>query len=116
MTNFSAKGDFFGSREHKHLVERWTRTSPTVIEYAVTIEDPTVWTRPWTLKIEYNKQNGEQNRIYYEPRCHEGNYGFPSLMLAARLAEKAYASGKGPRPDTKDNATDFVGGEGNPLQ
>jgi hypothetical protein len=68
------------------------------------------------MKIEYNKQSDEQNRVYYEPRCHEGNYAFPSLMLAARLAERDYAAGRGPRPDTKDNATDFVGGEGNPLQ
>jgi len=116
VTNFSPKTDFFGSRENKHLIERWTRTSPSAIEYAVTVEDPTVWTRPWTMKIEYNKQSDEQNRVYYEPRCHEGNYAFPALMLAARLAEKDYAAGRGPRPDTKDNATDFVGGEGNPLQ
>jgi len=116
VTNFSPKTDFFGSRENRHLVERWTRSSPSAIEYAVTIEDPTVWTRPWTMKIDYNRQSDEQNRIYYEPRCHEGNYGFPSLMLAARLSEKDYAAGRGPRPDTKDNATDFVGGEGNPLQ
>jgi hypothetical protein len=36
-------------------------------------------------------------------------------MLAARLAEKDYAAGRGPRPDTKDNATDFVGTEENPF-
>jgi hypothetical protein len=116
VTNFSPKTDFQGSRENLHLVERWTRTGPKTLEYEVTIEDPTVWTRPWTMKIEYNKQRDEQNRIYYEPRCHEGNYGFPSLMLAARLSEQAYAAGRGPRPDTKDNATDFVaGGEANPF-
>jgi hypothetical protein len=37
-------------------------------------------------------------------------------MLNARLADRDYAAGKGPRPDTKDNATDFVGTEENPLQ
>ena len=115
VTNFTAKMDSFGSRENKHLVERWTRTGPSSLEYAVTVEDPTVWTRPWTMKMDYTKQSDQENRIYYEPRCHEGNYAFPSLMLAARLAEKEYAAGRGPRPDTSDNATDFVGVEENPF-
>ena len=115
VTNFSAKTDFMGSRENLHLIERWTRTGPDTLEYAVTIEDPTVWTRPWTVIEEFTRQNDKENRIYYEPRCHEGNYGFPSLLLAARLADKAYADGRGPHPATHDNATDFVGVEENPL-
>ncbi|MBI4888352.1 MAG: hypothetical protein HY824_14755 [Acidobacteria bacterium] len=115
VTNFSPKSDFMGARENLHLVERWTRTGPGTLEYAVTIEDPTVWTRPWTVKEEFTRQSDKENRIYYEPRCHEGNYGFPSLLLSARLAEKAYAQGRGPHPATKDNATDFVGVEENPL-
>jgi hypothetical protein len=115
VTNFSLKTDFFGSRENLHLVERWTRTGPDTLEYRVTIEDPTVWTRPWTVVEEFTRQNEKENRIYYEPRCHEGNYGFPSLLLSARLAEKAYAEGRGPHPAFNDNATDFVGVEENPL-
>jgi len=115
VTNFSAKSDFFGSRENLHLVERWTRTGPDTLEYRVTIEDPTVWTRPWTVVEEFTRQNEKENRIYYEPRCHEGNYGFPSLLLSARLAEKAHAEGRGPHPALLDNATDFVGVEENPL-
>lgn len=115
VTNFSPKTDFFGSRENLHLVERWTRTGPETLEYRVTIEDPTVWTRPWTVVEEFARQNEKENRIYYEPRCHEGNYGFPSLLLAARLAEKAYAERRGPHPAFNDNATDFVGVEENPL-
>jgi hypothetical protein len=115
VTNFSAKTDFMGSRENLHLTERWTRTGPDTLEYAVTIEDPTVWTRPWTVIEEFTRQSDKENRIYYEPRCHEGNYGFPSLLLAARLADKAYAEGRGPHPATHDNATDFVGVEENPL-
>ena len=114
-TNFTAMLDSFGSRENKHLVERFTRTGPASLDYKVTVEDTTVFTRPWTVQMDFSKQSDEQNRIYYEPRCHEGNYAFPSLMLAARLAEKDYAAGRGPRPDTKDNATDFVGTEENPF-
>jgi hypothetical protein len=57
VTNFSPKTDFQGSRENLHLIERWTRTGPRSLEYAVSMEDPTVWTRPWTVKQEFTKQS-----------------------------------------------------------
>jgi len=116
VTNFSSKTDYQGSRETLHLIERWTRTGPNTLEYAVTIDDPAVWTRPWTAKQEFTRQNEQANRIYYEPRCVEGNYGFAGLMHAARVEELAFAQGKGPNPATKDNATDFVGVEQDPFQ
>jgi len=116
VTNFSPKTDFQGSRENLHLVERWKRTGPTSLEYVVTVEDPTVWTRPWTAKQEFSRQSDQENRLYYEPRCVEGNYGLPGLMRGARAEENAFAEGRGPHPATKDNATDFVGVEEDPLQ
>ena len=116
VTNFSTKTDFQGSRENLHLVERWTRTGPNSLEYVVTIEDPSVWTRPWTVKQEFTRQSEQENRIYYEPRCNEGNYGLPGLMHGARTEEQAFAQGKGTNPATKDIATDFVGVEDDPLQ
>ena len=116
VTNFSAKTDYQGSRENLHLVERWRRTGPASLEYVVTIEDPTVWTRPWTVKQEFARQSDQENRLYYEPRCIEGNYGLPGLMRGARAEELAFAEGRGPHPATKDNATDFVGVEDDPLQ
>ena len=116
VTNFSPKTDYQGSRENLHLVERWTRTGPNTLEYVVTIEDPTVWTRPWTVKQEFTKQSDEENRIYYEPRCIEGNYASPGLMRGQRMAEAAFAKGEGPDPAISDNATDFVGVEEDPLQ
>ena len=116
VTNFGPKRDFRGSRENLHLVERWTRTGPDTLDYEVTIEDPTVWVRQWTVRQEFRKQSDQQNRIYYEPRCYEGNYGFPALLLGARIAEEEYDAGRGPHPATFDNATDFVGVEENPLR
>jgi hypothetical protein len=116
VTNFSPKTDVQGSREHLHLVERWTRTGPATLEYVVIIEDPTVWTRPWTVKQEFTRQSEQANRIYYEPRCVEGNYAHPSMMRASRVEDIAFAEGRGPHPATKDNATDFVGVEQDPLQ
>ena len=104
VTNFSPKSYFQGSQENLHLVERWTRLDANRIEYAVTIEDPTTWTRSWTVKQEYNKQNDQANRIYKEPRCHEGNYGLPALLLGARAEERAFAEKRGPDPATECTA------------
>jgi hypothetical protein len=102
VTNFSPKSDFQGARENLHVVERWTRAGPTSLAYAVTIEDPTVWTRPWTAKQEFTRQNEQENRIYYEPRCIEGNVGLPGLLHGRRVEELAFAEGRGPDPSTRD--------------
>jgi hypothetical protein len=117
VTNFSPKTNFplgvsgVGARDGLHLVERWTRLDANTLEYAVTIEDPTVWTKPWTIKQELTRQQDSANRIYYEPRCHEGNFGFPAMLLGERLEDAAFAEGRGPDPATKDRATDFEGVE-----
>ena len=115
VTNFTAKTDFQGARENLHLIERWTRTSPTTLEYAVTVEDPTVWTRPWTAKQDFIQQNDQDNRIYTEPRCVEGNYGLPGLLHGRRLEELAFAEGRGPHTATKD-AIKISEGDPDPLQ
>ncbi len=100
VTNFSPKTDFQGSRENLHVVERWTRTGPTTLEYSVTVEDATVWMRPWTAKQEFTLQDNKENRIYAEPRCHEGNYGLPGLLNGHRIQEQAFAKRQGPDPRT----------------
>jgi hypothetical protein len=115
--NFSPKTDFRGSRENLHLIERWTRTGPTTLGYEATIEDPTVWTRPWTVKQEFTRQSDQANRIYFEPRCIEGNMGLPGMLHGRRIEERAFAEGRGPDPATRDNvaAGGFVLDE-DPLQ
>src|SRR6266568_4235225 len=114
VTNFSPKTDYQGSRQNLHLVERWTRTGPATLEYAVTIDDSAVWTRPWTVTQEFAKQNEQENRIYYEPRCVEGNFGHPAVLKASRLEDREFAEGRGPDPLTKDNASG--GATFDPLQ
>src|SRR5467141_139442 len=105
VMNFSPKTDFQGARENLHLVERWTRTGPTTLAYEVTIEDPTVWTRPWTVRQEFSRQSNEESRFYVEPRCLEGNYGLPGLLHGRRAEDAAFAQGQGPDPATIDNVT-----------
>jgi hypothetical protein len=103
VTNFSPKTDVFGSRENLHLVERWTRTGPRTLAYEVTIQDPTVWTRPWTVKQELSRQSDEENRFYTEPRCLEGNLGLPGLLHGRRVQDAAFAQGRGPDPASEDH-------------
>jgi hypothetical protein len=115
-----------GAHENLHLVERWTRLDADTIEYAVTIDDPTTWIRSWTVKQELKKQSDAANRIYSEPRCHEGNYGLAALLRGARVAERAFAEGRGPDPATQCIVIEcggFAGGgfadegdDANPLQ
>ena len=104
-TNFSPKFRFRESGENRRLVERYTRIDEDTLEYEVTIEDPTVWVAPWTVRQELKRQSDEQNRIYYEPRCHEGNYGLPALLIGTRTDEQSFAEGRGPDPFSLDTAT-----------
>ena len=111
-TNFSPKFPFRGSGENRKLVERYTRVDADTLSYEMTIEDPTVWTAPWTIRQELKRQSDQENRIYYEPRCHEGNYGLPALLIGRRLDEQKYEEGTGPEPFSLDTATCVNGLEG----
>jgi hypothetical protein len=101
VTNFSGKTEFRGARENLRLIERWRRTGPETLEVVSTLEDSTVWTRPWTVIQDFAKQPEAPNRIYYEPRCHEGNYGLPGLLVGSRAEDEAFAEGRGRDPGTR---------------
>ena len=100
VTNFSPKTEFQGSRENLHLIERWTRTGPDTLEYVVTMDDKMTWTKSWTVKQEYRQQSDQYNRVYKEPRCHEGNFAMIGMLSGARAMEMAFAEGRGPDPAT----------------
>ena len=104
-TSFSPKFPFRGSGANLKLVERYTRVDAETLEYDVTIEDPTVWVAPWTVRQALKRQSDEQNRIYYEPRCHEGNYGLGAMFIGARVREQEFAAGRGPDPFSLDTTT-----------
>ena len=111
VTNFSSKAEYEGARENLHVIERFTRTGPDSIEYAITLEDPTTWTKPWTAKQDLFKQADQPNRIYYEPRCHEGNYGLVGILRSSRAEDEAFRAGRGPNPATRCLGGPCRGGE-----
>jgi hypothetical protein len=82
--NFSSKSNFRGSSDNLHLIERFTRTAPTTLEYEITIEDPTTWVRPWTLMIPLR----QTEETIYEYACHEGNEALKGVLAGARADER----------------------------
>ena len=110
VANFTQKSDFFGARENLRLTERFTRVSEDRINYRVTVEDPTTWTRPWTFEMPWLRQPARPNQVY-ESTCHEGNYGLLGMLANTRAAEKLFKEGKGPDPATQDNASGGGTGE-----
>jgi hypothetical protein len=83
-TNFPDKTNYRGARENLRLVERFKRTAPDVLLYQVTINDPTTFTRPWTVELPARRSDGE----IYEYACHEGNYGLEGILRGHRAEEK----------------------------
>jgi hypothetical protein len=85
--NFSSTG---GSGAGLHIVERFTRTDANTISYRMTVTDPQMYTKPWTVAIPMVKTDD----LIYEYACHEGNYGMEGILAGARSLEKAAASGE----------------------
>src|SRR5712692_10451378 len=74
-----------GAGANLHLVERFTRVDADTIDYQYTVDDPTTFTRSWTVAVPLTRAPG----LMYEYACHEGNYGMANLLSGARAEEKA---------------------------
>jgi hypothetical protein len=84
-TNFTDKTRFRGSSENLHVIERFTRVGPGTILYKATVDDPTTFTKNWTLEYPFVATAGP----VYEYACHEGNYAMTDILGGAREMEKA---------------------------
>ena len=82
-TNFTDQTRFRGSGENLHVIERFQRIDPETILYRATIDDPTTFTKQWTLEYPFRTTAGP----VYEYACHEGNYAMPDIMGGARKQE-----------------------------
>lgn len=80
---FSSKSDMMGSSSGLHLVERFTRVAPDVLQYDVTMSDPSTWTQPWTVRINFR----QTDEPLLEYACHEGNLGMTGILAGARKQE-----------------------------
>ena len=76
-----------GQGETLHLVERFTRVAPDMILYRATVENPAMYSRPWTIELPWVHAAAEEAQIF-ESACHEGNYGLTGILAGARAMER----------------------------
>jgi hypothetical protein len=67
-----------------HVVERFTRVSASTIHYEVTIDDPKMYTRTWTVAIPLERD--DQYRLF-EYACHEGNRAVENVLRIGRTRD-----------------------------
>jgi hypothetical protein len=82
-TNFTNKTRYRGASQNLKVTERFSRLDDRHLLYRFTVEDPTVFSRPWSGEVPWRPANG----LLYEYACHEGNYALGNIMRGARLLE-----------------------------
>ena len=82
-TNFNDNPALNGATRNLHVIERFKRIDGKSLLYGFTVEDPTIWTKPWSGEILWPATD---QRIF-EYACHEGNYSFGGILKGARLLE-----------------------------
>ena len=73
------------SDQNLRVVERFTRTDANTLTYRATIDDPTVFTKPWTIESSMDRTKGP----IFEVGCHEGNYGMRNILSGQRAEDRA---------------------------
>jgi len=68
------------------LIEHFTPTSKTSLEWTVTVDDAATWTKPWSFSMPLTVNDEEP---VYEYACHEGNYAIKNILSGSRLADAA---------------------------
>jgi hypothetical protein len=93
VTNFSDKtfgtlqpaGSYLGGGKDLRIIERYTLVDSNTLHYQATVEDPQAFTKPWTILIPLERNQGYK---IYEYACHEGNYSLPNILSGARAQER----------------------------
>ena len=78
-TNFTNMNPFRGSGDTMRLIERFTRVAPDAIDYQFTVDDPHIFTRPWTASMPMTRGGP-----IFEYACHEGNYSIRNMLTGAK--------------------------------
>jgi len=65
------------------LTERFTRVDENTLLYEYTVDDPTIFTRPFTVAVPMRRNDEPM----FEYACHEGNYGLLNILSGARAEE-----------------------------
>jgi len=82
--NFTDKTNFRGASDRLHLVERFTRVNTDTLRYEFTIDDPSSFTKPWTVVLPMTRTDEQ----LFEYACHEGNEAMQGILRGARFGER----------------------------
>ncbi len=97
-TNFVDRPTFQGGSSTMTVTEWFRLQSADSLVYTFTVEDPTVWTAPFSGEYAWVRT---ESRLY-EHACHEGNYSLTAIMKGARVIEAVF---RGEEPEGVDNPT-----------
>jgi hypothetical protein len=82
-TNFTSTFQLTSAAgEDLRITERFKPLPSGSLEWSVTVDDATGWTRPWTFAMPLRKIDERQGPL--ENACHEGNYTLRNILSAAR--------------------------------
>jgi hypothetical protein len=73
-----------GAARNLRIVERFRRVDADTIDHRFTVEDPTIFTKPFTVAVPMARSEGP----IFEYACHEGNYGMGGILRGARAQEQ----------------------------
>ena len=86
-SRLSNEGDF--ASDKLHIVERYTFLDANNMTYEATMDDPTVYTRPWTIRASMHRAHRkEPGYEQWENTCHEGERD-ADIVLAGVPAQAA---------------------------
>ena len=84
-TNFRDRSAYrSGDPKTLKLVERFTPTSKTSLEWTVTVDDPNTWSKAWSFSLPLTVNDDEP---LYEYACHEGNYAIKNILSWSRRSD-----------------------------
>ena len=92
--NFADKLDYYwawpwrSARGSLTLIERLTRLDETNMDYQVIVDDPEMFTQPWTISAPMTTDQASRGVTagpLFEFACHEGNYALPNVLRGAQM-------------------------------
>ena len=82
-----------GASENLKVTERFKRTGPETLLYRFTMEDPSIFTAPFTGELPFTRLD----EMVYEYACHEGNHALTNILAGERTRERLAAEAKKPQ-------------------
>ncbi|MGD9906653.1 MAG: hypothetical protein AB7U83_24565 [Vicinamibacterales bacterium] len=79
-----------GASPAMKVTERFARTGPDTVNYQFTVEDPEVFTAPFSGELPFTRID----ELIYEYACHEANYAMENILSGERAKEREEAGRK----------------------